>query len=182
MDAVHIIHFAKIQTSILLLNSSLFMYLTMYILPRRPFSATTTRSIHQPVSHQCTIATLVQTENVVWCETVAQQRELSYTLIIQECLCIYILKCSWAGLVCLQITLPPATGLVVTYEVKEIKAQFTRSEVSCGQILDHECIEWTTSELNINHLELGFLELWGRQDVCLPGRLGPERRPLTQTS
>ena len=63
------------------------------------------------------------------------------TLIIQECLCIYILKCSWAGLVCLQITLPPATGLVVTYEVKEIEAQFTRSEVCCGQILDHECIE-----------------------------------------
>ena len=75
------------------------------------------------------------------CETVVQQRELSDTLIIQECLCIYILKCSWAGLVCLQITLPPATGLVETYEVKEIKAQFTRSEVSCGQILEHECIE-----------------------------------------
>ena len=113
----------------------------MYILPRRPFSATT-RSIHQPVSHQCrpTIATLVQTENVVWCETVVQQRELSYTLIIQKCLCIYILKCSWAGLVCLQITLPPATGLVETYEVKEIKAQFTRSEVSCGQILDHDVL------------------------------------------
>ena len=133
----------------------------MYILPCRPFSATTTRSIHQPVSHLCTIATLFQTEIVVWCETVVQQRELSYTLIIHECLCIYILKCSWAGLVCLQITLPPATGLVETYEVKEIKAQFTRSEVSCGQILDHECIE------------LGG----GRQDACLPGRLGPERRP-----
>ena len=83
---------------------------------------------------------------------------------------VYILKCSWAGLVCLQIALPPATGLVETYEVKEIKARFTRSEVSCGQILDHECIEWTTSELNINHLELG------RQDACLPGRLGPEPR------
>jgi hypothetical protein len=39
--------------------------------------------------------------------------------------------------------------------VKEIKAQFNRSEVSCRQILDHECIEWMRSELNMNHLELG---------------------------
>ena len=75
--------------------------------------------------------------------------------ILQEFVCIYILKCSRVGLVCLQKTLPPATGLVETYEVKEIKAQFNRSEVSCRQILDHECIEWMRSELNMNHLELG---------------------------
>ena len=54
------------------------------------------------------------------------------------------------------ITLPPATGLVETYEVKEIKAHFTRSEVSCRQVFDHECIERTRSELNISHLELAF--------------------------
>ena len=52
------------------------------------------------------------------------------------------------------------------------------SEVSCSQILDHECIEWTTSELNINHLELGAFP--GAQRTA--GRMFTwSIRPWTQT-
>ena len=105
------------------------------------------------------MALLVQTENVVWCETVVQtvqQREVSYTSINYTGMCVYLhlkMFMCWSSLSA--ITLPPATGLVETHEVKEIKAHFTRSEVSCRQVFDHECIEGTRSELNISHLELG---------------------------
>ena len=106
------------------------------------------------------MALLVQTENVVWCETVVQtvqQREVSYTSINYTGMCVYLhlkMFMCWSSLSA--ITLPPATGLVETHEVKEIKAHFTRSEVSCRQVFDHECIERTRSELNISHLELAF--------------------------
>ena len=75
------------------------------------------------------MALLVQTENVVWCETVVQtvqQREVSYTSINYTGMCVYLhlkMFMCWSSLSA--ITLPPATGLVETHEVKEIKAHFT---------------------------------------------------------